>query len=298
MTLLASLPKAGKTTLISYLLREMAEGGNLGTPIKPGRALVVSEENERLWAMRRDDLHLADNVEVMSRPFLGRSDWAQWSMFADAVAAMVHDRGYSLVILDSIGSFWPCENENDAPVVTEALARLHPILDAGASLLLIHHLRKSPGSEGTASRGSGALTAGVDVILELRRFAAGSHSDRRRTLSKLSRFDEDSEVVLELTDGGDYIAHGTKGDMRKSDRIKLVLDIIGGSEDGLGVEGIVDSWDDESKPPSRRTIYATLKSLLNDGRIERVGVKGSKTDPNRYRSVVQPSLLDGCAKQL
>jgi hypothetical protein len=50
-TLLTSLWKAGKTTLVSMLLSRRKQAGTLaGLLVKPGRTVVVSEEPMSLWA--------------------------------------------------------------------------------------------------------------------------------------------------------------------------------------------------------------------------------------------------------
>ncbi len=50
LTLPTSLWKSGKTTLLSILLARLKDGGELlGLPVRPARALVVSEESPVLW---------------------------------------------------------------------------------------------------------------------------------------------------------------------------------------------------------------------------------------------------------
>src|SRR5437870_3071982 len=50
VTLLTSQWKSGKTTLVAVLLAKMAKGGQLaGLQVKPGKAVVVSEESSLNW---------------------------------------------------------------------------------------------------------------------------------------------------------------------------------------------------------------------------------------------------------
>src|SRR6516165_7877299 len=50
VTLLTSLWKSGKSTLLSVLLSRLKAGGALaGLPVRAGRAVVVSEEPAELW---------------------------------------------------------------------------------------------------------------------------------------------------------------------------------------------------------------------------------------------------------
>jgi hypothetical protein len=248
--------------------------------------LVVSEESQLLWKRRRDALEIGDNAWIMSRPFRGRADWLQWSLFADALAAMVREMSLDLIIIDTIGSVWPVEVENDASPVVEALSQLEAITAAGAALLCTHHLRKSGGTEGMAARGSGAILGVPDVLMELRRYQPGSRSDRRRVLTRYSRLDEtdeDNELVLELGDNG-YTCCGSRTDVRMDDRVGRIMDILAGSDDGMTIVAIQEAWggDDETEPVSKRTIQAAMNNLITDDRVERTGVRGSKKNPYRY----------------
>jgi hypothetical protein len=69
LTLLTSLWKAGKTTLLLLLLSRRQAGGQLaGLPVQLGKTVVVSEEPLSLWA-DRDRLHgYANQVCIFSRP--------------------------------------------------------------------------------------------------------------------------------------------------------------------------------------------------------------------------------------
>ena len=198
LTLLSGHPKVGKTTLLVQLLEQLADGGALaGQPVAPGRALVITEEACTLWAKRARE-HRLDQVDVLCRPFAGRPSEPEWARLCQHVDALVRERGYSLVVFDTIAALWSCADENDAAATLRALVPLQAIAEAGAAVLCVHHLRKSDGAEGTASRGSSAIAGFFDFVVELRRFK-GEH-DQRRQLSVLSRY-EPLEVVVDR-DGG------------------------------------------------------------------------------------------------
>src|ERR1700682_4390205 len=79
LTLLTSLWKSGKTTLLSVLLSRMKDGGELlGLPVRPAKALVLSEENSALWEMRRQRLAFGDHIGLISRPFAAKPTDADW----------------------------------------------------------------------------------------------------------------------------------------------------------------------------------------------------------------------------
>src|SRR5262245_42867627 len=64
VTLLTSLWKAGKSTLLSVLLSRLKTGGVLaGLPMRAGRAVVVSEEPPAIWWDRGHNLALDGHVQ-------------------------------------------------------------------------------------------------------------------------------------------------------------------------------------------------------------------------------------------
>jgi hypothetical protein len=174
VTLLSALWKAGKTTLLSHALKAFAAGGTVcGLEVKPARVLYVTEEDENTWAERRDELGLGDHVGWMCRPFKGRPSPLQWLEFLGKVSEQFRDHGFDVLAIDTLAKLWPVRDENDASQVDEALMPLWGV-DPRAAVLLSHHLRKGDGAEATGSRGSGALTAFVETIVELRRTPAAS----------------------------------------------------------------------------------------------------------------------------
>jgi hypothetical protein len=282
LTLLVGLWKAGKTTLLAHLLRLLDDGGDLAGIVKPGRVLVVSEEGKGLWARRRDELGIGDHVEVMSRPLMGRPSYAEWLVFVEHLVGLVKARGFAAVVFDTISSVWPVEKENDASAVIAALMPLHRLCEAGVAVLLIHHPRKGDGTEGQASRGSGALTGFVDIIMELRRYAPEDSEDRRRTLTAYSRFSETpTEAVIELTDAG-YQKVGTKIDAKRADRLEVIGDLLPKAAPGMTAEELRPLWPTDGPPkPSLRTLRVDLKRGIQLGLWRPTG-KGAKGDPLRY----------------
>lgn len=282
ITLLTGLWKAGKTTLVSHLIKATKVGGDLAGVVNPSRVLVVSEESAKLWRIRRDRERLGANVDVLCRPILGRCDKGQWTAFVSYLQGLVVQHQYDLVVLDTLASFWPVNDENNSSEVMTALMPLRGLSDCGASLLLVHHPRKSEGAEGKASRGSGALTGFVDVIVELRRDGGDSHATRRRALKTYSRFDESpDEVIIELTDDG-YVALGTRDDASRENRQRTITNMLVAHPDGMTSKEVVERWPkDGSAKPGTRTIQLELQAGADAWLWRRAGT-GRKADPYRY----------------
>ena len=293
ITLLVALWKAGKTTFVSHVLQACADGDDIAGQIQPFRVLVITEESRQLWRRRRDELDIGDHVHLIIRPFIGRPSTSEWHSFVRKVVRWVHDDEYDAVIFDTWASVSPCPDENDAAAMQAALSPLRLINDAGAAVLLVHHSRKGDGSEGRASRGSGALTGFVDIICELRRYDAANDDDTRRKLKGLSRFDETPhEMVIELRDDG-YHTVGTTGDATQEDRLKVIRGVLDAAQEPLTFQQVGGQWPTGGAPkPGKRTIEEDLKKGSSSGRWERTGA-GKKGDPYRFVSRTSPSLDAG-----
>ena len=211
ITLLVGYMKAGKTTLLSALLALRARGGDLIGPVRTGATMYVTEESSKRWAKRRDTVGLGPESNFIVRPFKGKPTHEEWRAFVDHVAHQVEVCGFDLVVFDTLSYCLPVENENDASEMQRALVPLYAIAEKGAAVLLVHHARKGEGEQGTAARGSTALAAFVDILMELRRLEPANELDRRRVLKSLSRCEETPlDAVVELSvDGVSYTSAGT-----------------------------------------------------------------------------------------
>lgn len=284
VTLFTSLWKAGKSTLLGILLAASRDGGELaGLSVSVGRVLVITEESGRSWRQRCVKLGIGDNVDFLCRPLLGNTTEAEWTRFITSIAALTTKNKYRLVAIDTIAAFWPVVHENDAGEVQRALRPIHAISEAGAAILLNHHPRKGDGSHGTASRGSGALPAFADILLEMRRDAT---ADRRRVLTALSRFDETpSELVIELDESGThYRGLGTTKDVARKLRFETLESILRTpteEEGGRDVKQILKDWPEDVTKPSPRTVSYDLTEGVSKNLWTRTGT-GKRGKPFRY----------------
>jgi hypothetical protein len=276
ITLLSALWKVGKTTLLTHLLRSLEQGETFcGRQVQAGKVLYVSEESESRWAQRRDQLQLGDHIRFLIRPFVGRPDPPGWLDFLAWLADRQQEQPADLIVFDTLSSLWPVRDENDAAQVQAAVQPLHQ-LTGQAALLLVHHLRKSDGQEGTASRGSGALMAFVDTILELRRFDAGNRHDRRRVLTGFARDEETpGELVLELTEAG-YTAHGDRQEVAGRELRQIITGLLPNEPPGIGWELVKKVWPEEDSP-GKGKLLAALNAGADAGEWRREGAGKSRS---------------------
>jgi hypothetical protein len=285
LTLLTGAPKGGKTTLLSVLLHHLRTGGTLaGQPVRPGKALVVSEEAPAHWQARRQALHLAEQVCLVCRPFSSRPAPEQWQQLLDHVLALHAAHPFDLVVLDPLSAFLPGRCENHAGALLEALAPLHRLTERGLAVLLAHHPTKRDLAVGLSARGSGALLGFADVVLELRRPAGAALAGRRSCLLGLSRYGQTPpEQLLELNAAGtDYdcvAAPEPEDEFAVGWRpLRLLLEDATGK---LTRAQIQEGWPPDFPRPSATTLWRILERATTEGRVCRGG-SGRSSDPYRY----------------
>lgn len=288
ITLLSAFWKSGKTTLVAQLLKCIAAQKPLaGKEVKQSKVLILSEESEALWARRREEFSLSGNVWIISRPVKQKLNDGEWVALLKEIADLCRQKEVDLFILDTLSGFWAVDNENDAARIMSALLPLNHLLGQNVSVLLVHHFRKSGGTEGTASRGSGALGSYVDILVEFSRMNSDDPNSTQRVLRTYSRFEESpKEVVIELIDD-EYVTLGTKAEVSKTAKLQKVLFLLPDASDGVTITELLDSWVEDSGPkPHIRTLRRYLKELVNQRKAKVIGEKmvGKSLTPLYARS--------------
>ncbi|MBA3724766.1 MAG: bifunctional DNA primase/polymerase [Candidatus Levybacteria bacterium] len=283
LTILSALWKAGKTTLITNLLKIMQEEGSLaGQNTHKANVLILSEESSTIWARRRDEHNITFPVWILSRPIRQKLGYKEWVILLEQMANFCEENKIDAFIIDTLSAFWSVDNENDAARVSAALLPLNYLLDKNIAVLLIHHFRKSGGDEGTASRGSGALGAGVDIMAEFSRLDGTDPHCTQRVIKTYSRFEESpKEVVIDYVDD-EYITIGTKADVKRSEKLEAVKKALDDYSDGVIISDLHEKWntDEYGKVPSRRTLQRYLSDLVIQGVVIIIGtvkIKGGNT---------------------
>jgi hypothetical protein len=284
ITLLTSQWKAGKTTLLSIFLARLDCGGSLlGRPVRATKAIVVSEEAQLPWRQRHQRLHFGQSLRLMSRPFHGKPSFSEWDEFVDRLAALGADDGYGIVVIDTLGNLFPRGVEHNADCMQRALASLRKLTDRGIAVWLLHHPRKGRALEGQLARGTSALPAFVDILLELHPLKSTPADDRRRWLRGYSRHEETPrKLLIEWSrDGRDYLLRNADVDedfLRGWRRLRIVLE---DADDKLRRQDILEQWPADYVTPSKATLWRWLDRAVDEGLVLREG-EGRRNSPFRY----------------
>jgi hypothetical protein len=252
----------------------------------------VSEEGEQHWVRRRDQLQIGDHAGFYLQPFKAKPNGEDWTRFVVQLAEDVEKYHFDLVVFDTLAKLWPVREENDAGEVDDALMHLWKLTRAGAGVLLIHHLRKSGGAEYTGSRGSGALSAFPDIVMELTRFDATDAKSRKRALRAKGRYDETpDELVIELIDGeyraiNEPIPAGQTGSMLTvvgdSEEAKIVKALGSTTEVWVTIEFLREVMRARGNGIRNKDLSTHLFSLYERKEVCICGEVRSKTNPRKY----------------
>ncbi len=285
LTLLTSVWKAGKTTMINGVLQQLGDGGRfLGLNCAHAKASIVSEEATDLWAARVAKNPVGPHARVLNRPFLVRPTVEQWNGLIDQAIEQRVAGELDLFVVDPLASFLPGHSDSDPGTVLDFLQPLQRLAQTGVAVLILHHPRKQRSEEGSSARGSGALLGYVDIVLELRPLGRMKSEERRRRLTSLSRFlDTPRMLAYEWNpENGKFTVVGDLPDEGFQENWDRLREVLARRKSGGTVKEILLEWPDERDQPMPRTLLRWLHSGLDRKLVRRVG-QGHKSDPFRYR---------------
>ena len=267
LTLLSSVPKVGKSTLLFHLFKAMKGNQDfLDQSTVSVPTVLLTEEPVPLLIQRRDEFELAD-APLHVLPLQPGLSWPRCIAYVKRLAI----QGYGLIVVDTLSRFWGIADENDAAQVIQALSPLFALTRThNVGILGLHHTRKTAGAGGRAVRGSNALTGAVDVSIELERLHPYDKTPCRR-LESISRYGETPDTqVIELTATGYHVTDAEAGATER-ELLKCV-----GARDGCTAADVA-----EEVMMSERNVQRVLTQLVARAILVRTG-GGSGSSPYRY----------------
>ena len=215
ITFISGMQKAGKTTLLCHLLRDL----NPSVPTRPtlitpvhgaDSVLYVSEEDPDIWEQRIREYSIGDYVNFIHHPMRisgASSSLDLWNQFLMELALHAKELpgSHKLVVIDTISRVAPIYDINSNTATRQIMDPLSTFTDLGLAVLVVHHDRKnSTGNVTTDFAGSIDHQKGVDVVISFSRRPNTPFTDRVRFMNTISRFSRQTpdRVVLTLSEDG------------------------------------------------------------------------------------------------
>ena len=289
LVLVVGRPKAGKSLLAvdlaasvalgdTFLDRATAHGAVALAPAEDAFSLVRDRLWTRLGAERAAPLYV-----IPADGSLDQSIRLDDPRSFEQLAALIGLLKPAVLILDPLRELHH-RKENDADEMAALLRPLRQLAhETDTAIILIHHRNKHASDPTLATRGSSAITGGVDVVITLERSDEGDDDaddsltpDQVLTLRVEGRYGPRKRLAARLGVGLRWHATTTRADddLSAADRIRRHLEVTG---EELTADELV-----EATGVAKRTVQNTLTELVKrPARVLRHGA-GTKGDPYRY----------------
>jgi AAA domain len=275
--LTGSVKWAGKTTLLSFMVRQMLDGQPfLGEPTVKGPAVWLTEQNEttfRYVLERAGLLHRRDLYVVFWHKTIG----FPWQEVVRAAIELAGRVGAKVLIVDTLGQFSGLEDENSSAQAMAALKPLQLATTKGLAVVVVRQDRKSGGRVGESGRGSTAFAGGVDVLVSLERPEADPTSTVRK-LTAIGRFpDIAPELFVTLTPSGYVSLGGEKDYAVQQAKARLRARLPRAEEEAMTIDTFLEQEPEVTRSPVTRA----LDELIAEGTVRQIG-RGVRGDPRRF----------------
>jgi hypothetical protein len=255
--------KAGKTTFLAILLKQLEQGGTFcGRTVQPCKVYYISEEDESTWEERIADLGLSPEHQGQCQPFLDRPTHTQWKQYVGEIVESAKANDVRLVIFDTLTFLWPAEDEDSNSEVPLCLGPLRQFTQQGITVLLVHH----HGWGRKRARGASAFVGFPDVVIDLELYKPEDADDPRRQLKLRGRSKMLAKpfTIKLASDGCSYTVVGggdaTDEQPGAGNALAIMKQIAPENAPGWTVEDFLQHWPCEPKPKHQTLNNAKGKS--------------------------------------
>ena len=214
LTILGGRAKVGKTRLANALVRALLTGEDFldfGPPTEQRKIILITDDQGD-----GDTAQMLSELKVWSHPEL---IWSRRFRVTekniDRLLQTINENPGAVVVLDSLRSITRSASfgENDPEMGSLIYDLKQAVIDAGGSLLLIHHANKANDTTGTeALSGHNAIAGAANTILTMHYLAKGNKlvkDSPQRRLVREARSGPPADLVISmLADGGSFYRVG------------------------------------------------------------------------------------------
>lgn len=290
-TILSALFKSGKSTLLRCLLRAMCnEEEFIGQPTKKTSVLIITEESKNEWIEKREIFELDGDIPIWiwSRPYFTKLKYNEWVDFVtkDILNFCIENK-IEMIVCDTVSTFWAVTQENDSMDMEQNLKPFIVLTEKNIAVFLLQQDNKQGGTFGRSVRGSTALPGFADELITFSRPEKDNFKTRHREIDFFGRlYNAETKLVITLKEDNTYDAGIEKWKYSKSERIRIVMEIITKSKQPLTNKEIREGWDESlyGDKPSEDSFFRYTKELTADNILKLVdevlvGVKTNRKVP-------------------
>ena len=290
-----ALPKVGKTRLMLAMLDAFLRGRGefAGIPLHPGpeKLLILGpDQSESSWASYLIKAGLADSegmtVDKLIALATAETAFQLDEYWLTKVEELLRAQGPLVVLLDSYSAAIRSTglDENRAESATP-LMKLHNLVSKyNSTLIVIHHANKSggEGSAARASRGSSAITAAADNLIEMARFKGDQEEGIKKfELRVEGRAETDGMPLIGFSKhSNEWTSFGSVGDARAEaakdeaynglttaqfQMLDVLVQATVQEKLGLTVQEIADRMHDEPTKSQQVWVSKTIKRFIDLG---------------------------------
>jgi len=311
LTILGGRPKVGKTRLAVAMAAAVLKGESLFDLPTPEKAvpvvLVTDDQSDGDTASMLEAVELWDHPNLIwSRNFrISETD-------LDALLATIKANPGALVIIDSLRSISRSmqKGENDPEIGAVLYDLKQAVIDAGGTLLLIHHCNKAADLVGVeALSGHNAIAGAANTVLTMH-YLLGENNQSNKSIPERQLFREarsgDGLDLVITRDGnsfrslGSMESHKEKAQEQKQ-LMKLshlqyeVRDVV--EDEWLTrrqvCEALAIEWGDRGRDKAAQQVGRALRRLVEIGELESVreGIESSYRSLDRVGTEIDATLM-------
>ena len=311
LTILGGRPKVGKTRLAVAMAAAVLKGESLFELPAPAKAapvvLVTDDQSDGDTASMLEAVDLWDHQNLIwSRNFrISETD-------LDALLATIKANPGALVIIDSLRSISRSmqKGENDPEIGAVLYDLKQAVIDAGGTLLLIHHCNKAPDLVGVeALSGHNAIAGAANTVLTMHYLQGENNQPNKkapeRQLFREARSGDGLDLVItrhgnSFRSLGSMDAHKEQA-LEQKQLAKLnslqhqVLEVVAG--DWITRRQVCDEleidWGDRGMSKEARQVKRALDRLTEIQKLEhtRDGLESTYRNPSRMGTKKDVSLV-------
>lgn len=309
-----ALPKCGKTRLILAMLGEFVKGRGefAGVPLHPGKEKILllgPDQSETSWGSYLQKVDLVSPEKILSESVVAmttaETNFTLDEYWLSSIEKELRESGPLIVLLDSysaaIRALGLDENKSDSAT---PLMKLHNLVQAyGSTLIVIHHANKGggDGNASRASRGSTAITATVDNLISMQEWKGdqedgikkyelhvegraetsgtpligfSKHSNEWRSFGSVS----DAKAELRKDENYDGLTHS------QLQALDLLIRSLNDGNKAMTVREIAEGLFEEPTKPQLVAASKIVKRLVDLGLAVQIAsnTSGSQAKQNKY----------------